>query len=273
MTEQRSNPHDAYFRKVMSRPANAASELRAALPESISTRLDWAALQLQPGSFVHSDLRNRFSDLLFRTRLDGHPAYVYLLMEHQSSSDRFMAFRMLEYMVAIWRQYLIDNEKAKTLPAIIPLVVHNTADGTRWSPAHPTELADLLDLDSAARAALGPHLPRLKFLLDDIAVLDLAALRERDLTPEARVLLILQRIAPRNGRLGHDMLDWLEDLRALDTGPGPTRRLPDRSDLHHDRRGDRRGRSCGGLRTARSASEGGDRDHSRNHRSARRGTR
>ncbi|MGW6332320.1 Rpn family recombination-promoting nuclease/putative transposase [Nocardia rhamnosiphila] len=60
MTEQRSNPHDAYFRKVMSRPANAASELRAALPESISTRLDWASLQLQPGSFVHSDLRNRF---------------------------------------------------------------------------------------------------------------------------------------------------------------------------------------------------------------------
>jgi len=91
MTEQRSNPYDAYFRKVMSRPINAASELRA-------------------------DLRNRFNDLLFCTRLDGRRAYVYLLIEHQSSSDRLMAFRMLEYMVAIWRQHLIDNEKAKTLP-------------------------------------------------------------------------------------------------------------------------------------------------------------
>ncbi|MGW0182682.1 Rpn family recombination-promoting nuclease/putative transposase, partial [Nocardia sp. NPDC003345] len=59
MSEQRSNPHDAYFRKVMARPANAASELRAVLPEAITTRLDWPALQLQPGSFVHPDLRNR----------------------------------------------------------------------------------------------------------------------------------------------------------------------------------------------------------------------
>ncbi|MGW0183686.1 Rpn family recombination-promoting nuclease/putative transposase, partial [Nocardia sp. NPDC003345] len=107
------------------------------------------------------------------------------------------------------------------LPAIIPLVVHNTADGTRWSPAHPTELADLIDLDPTARAALGPHLPRLRFLLDDIAALDLDTLHERDLTPATKVLLVLQKIAPHNSRLGHDMLDWLEDLRALETGPDP----------------------------------------------------
>lgn len=39
---------------------------------------------------------------------------------------------------------------------IIPLVVHNNADGTGWSPSHPTELADLLDLDPSTREALGP---------------------------------------------------------------------------------------------------------------------
>ncbi|MEU4314978.1 Rpn family recombination-promoting nuclease/putative transposase [Nocardia sp. NPDC024068] len=230
MSEQRSNPHDAYFRKVMARPDNAASELRAVLPEAITARIDWPALQLHPGSYVHPDLRNRFSDLLFRTRLDGHPAYIYVLMEHQSSSDRFMAFRMLEYMVAIWRQHLAHHDhehrsqrarKTTTLPAIIPLVVHNTAEGSPWSPSHPTELADLIDLDPAAREALGPHLPRLRFLLDDVAALDPRTLRDRDLTPATRVLLVLQRIAPKNTALGHDMLDWLEDLRALESGPDP----------------------------------------------------
>lgn len=191
----------------MARCENAASEIRTAQPAAIVARIDLTDLRLQPGSFVHPDLRNRYSDLLYRTRLDSHPAYIYILMEHQSSSDRFMAFRMLEHMVAIWRQHLADNHRdrrgnrlgvagATTLPAIIPLVVHNTAEGRAWSA--PTEFSDLLDLDDYAREALGPYLPRFRFMLDDVAALAPAALRERDLTPAARVLLVLQRIAPKN---------------------------------------------------------------------------
>ncbi|MEU1954963.1 Rpn family recombination-promoting nuclease/putative transposase [Nocardia rhamnosiphila] len=45
-----SNPHDAYFRHVLSRPADAASESRSALPENITRRIDWSQLVLQPGS-------------------------------------------------------------------------------------------------------------------------------------------------------------------------------------------------------------------------------
>ncbi|WP_280426045.1 Rpn family recombination-promoting nuclease/putative transposase [Nocardia carnea] len=118
-----------------------------------------------------------------------------------------------------------------TSPAIIPLVVQNTAEGRAWSA--PTELSDRLDLDDAAREALGPYLPRFRFLLDDIAALDPAALRERDLTPAAGVLLVLQRIAPENPALGHDMRDWLDDLRALEIRPGSPRRLPDPAELPH----------------------------------------
>lgn len=210
----------------MARRENAVSEIRAVLPEAITARVDWSDWQLVPGSFVYSDLRDRFSDLLFRTRLDRHPAFVYVLMEHQSRSDRLMAFRMLEYMVAIWRRHLAENRRdhdgaaaVTALPAIIPLVVHNTAAGTAWSA--PTELSDLIDVDAATRDALGPCLPRLRFVLDDVAVLNPAALRERDLTSAARVLLVMQRIAPKNAALGRDMLDWLDDLRDLESGPDP----------------------------------------------------
>ncbi|MFJ4655827.1 Rpn family recombination-promoting nuclease/putative transposase [Nocardia sp. NPDC088792] len=65
-----SNPHDAYFRQVMSRPADAAGEFQAVLPKGIATRLDWDTLTLQPCSFVSQQLRSRYSDLLSRTRLD-----------------------------------------------------------------------------------------------------------------------------------------------------------------------------------------------------------
>ncbi len=230
MVESRSNSHDAYFRHVMARPENAASELRAVLPVEITSRIDWSGLQLQSGSFVTPELRSRYSDMLFRTRINGHPAYIYLLIEHQSTSDQLMPFRMLEYIVAIWRRHLEQDrhrrkrdgatgEKSCALPAVIPLVVHNSSKGSAWSA--PTELIDLIDLDPASRPALAPYLPRLRFLLDDITAADLASLRARDLTPPTRILLILQKLAPHDHLLEEAMLDMLDDLRAVENGPDP----------------------------------------------------
>ncbi|MBF6180932.1 Rpn family recombination-promoting nuclease/putative transposase [Nocardia otitidiscaviarum] len=51
MTDSPSNPHDAYFRHVMSRPADVAGGSRAILLEPVVARLDWDALVLQPCSF------------------------------------------------------------------------------------------------------------------------------------------------------------------------------------------------------------------------------
>lgn len=219
MPAQPSNPHDAYFRHVLARPADAASELRAALPDTLTRRIDWSRLQLQPGSFVSTELRSRYSDLLYRTHLDGHAAYIYLLIEHQSSVDRFMPLRILEYLVSIWNQHRDHHPHARTLPAVIPLVVHSNSTGHPWNA--PTEISDPIDVDPATREILRPHLPRLRFLLDDIAAIDLAALRARDLTPATRVMLALHKIAPRNTDLGSDMLELVDDLRALSAGPHP----------------------------------------------------
>jgi hypothetical protein len=178
------NPHDAYFRQVLGRAADAAAQLREVLPDAVAARIDWAHLALVSGSFVSAQLRSRYSDLLFRTRIDGHDAYIYLLVEHQSGSDGLMAFRMLDYLVNIWNHYLREHPDAKTLPAVVPVVVHSNHTGRAWNA--PTELADLIDLDPAARDTLDPYLPRLRFLLDDVAVLDLPALMTRNLTPAAR---------------------------------------------------------------------------------------
>ncbi|WP_162958720.1 Rpn family recombination-promoting nuclease/putative transposase [Nocardia yunnanensis] len=174
MADSPSNPHDAYFRHVLARPADIAGELRAVLPTEIAARIDWGMLALQPCSFVSQHLRSRYSDLLFRTRLDGQEAFVYLLVEHQSRPDRMMPLRMMEYLVAIWNRYIRDDPDEKMLPAIIPLVVHASPEGRPW--LHPTELSELVDIDPATRAALGDHLPRFRFLLDDLTAVDLPTL-------------------------------------------------------------------------------------------------
>jgi hypothetical protein len=78
------------------------AELRAVLPPDLAARVDLGRLATVPASFVDEALQWRYSDLLFTAPLDGRDAYVYLLVEHQSSLDPLMAFRMLRYVTRIW---------------------------------------------------------------------------------------------------------------------------------------------------------------------------
>jgi predicted transposase YdaD len=61
-----------------------------------------------PGSFVDEALRWRHSEVLFTAPLDGHDALLYVLIEHQSSDDPLMVFRMLRYVTRIWDQRLFS---------------------------------------------------------------------------------------------------------------------------------------------------------------------
>ncbi|MBF6081392.1 Rpn family recombination-promoting nuclease/putative transposase [Nocardia cyriacigeorgica] len=218
MSTAPSNPHDAFFRHMMRRRADAACQMQAMLPDDVAARLDWDVLEPLPCSFVSEQLRSTYSDLLFRTGLDGHDAYIYLLMEHQSRSDPFMALRMLDYVVAIWNRHLDEYPKTKRLPAVIPLVVHASPRGHSWRA--PTEVADLIDLDPATRRDLTPYLPRLRFLLDDLTAVDLTELRARAATPTVRVVLTLLKLAPGNPHLDIDLQPLVSDLRRIISAPG-----------------------------------------------------
>jgi hypothetical protein len=185
-------PHDSVFRRIFGVPANAAA------------------------SFVDEALKWRYSDLLFTVPMEGRDAFVYVLVEHQSSSDPLMAFRMLRYMTRIWDAYLREHPVARQLPAVISLVVHN---GSRpWDG--PVQLADLLDLDPGAADAAGRYLPRFEFLLDDLPGVGEQQLRDRPLTASAQITLLLLKIAAGNPRLVADLAPWVGQLRCIAGQPG-----------------------------------------------------
>jgi predicted transposase/invertase (TIGR01784 family) len=144
-----ATPHDSVFRQVFGAPANAASQLRAVLPPALTARLDLDQLTRVPASFVDEALKWRHSDLLFTAPLDGRDAFVYVLVEHQSSDDPLMAFRILRYVTRIWDHYLRDHPRARQLPTVIPLVVHHGR--SQW--ANPVQLLELIDLDPGGRRA------------------------------------------------------------------------------------------------------------------------
>jgi predicted transposase/invertase (TIGR01784 family) len=209
-------PHDSVFRRIFGAPENAASQLRAALPPGLAGRLDLGKLTPVPTSFVDEALKWRYSDLLFTAPLDGRDAFVYLLAEHQSSTDPLMAFRMLRYVTRIWDHYLRDHPRARRLPAVISLVVHHGR--SQWTS--PVQLLDLIDLDPAAKQAAQAYLPRFEFVLDDLADVDGQQLLSRGLTPAALITLLLLKTATDNPRVPAELRRWAGQLRGVLDQPG-----------------------------------------------------
>jgi predicted transposase/invertase (TIGR01784 family) len=121
--------HDKLFRKALENPIVAYEFIEAHLPQSILSIIDTKTLKLEKESFIEPDLTGSISDVLFSCKLDNagnsEDGYIYMLLEHQSTPDPLMAFRLFKYMVNICDRYLIENREAKHLPLIYPLVLYN----------------------------------------------------------------------------------------------------------------------------------------------------
>lgn len=61
--------------------------------------------------------------------IKGTPVYIFLLMEFQSTVDRFMALRFLRYICEFYQS--LDTGTLKRLPAVFPLLLYN-GDG-KWT--------------------------------------------------------------------------------------------------------------------------------------------
>lgn len=121
------NPHDALFREVYSRKAEAQSFLEEYLPQDVLAVLDTDSLDICKDSFVDDDLKAYYADILYSVNFEGQPGYVYILFEHKSYPDRLIHLQMLEYMLKIWRLHLNQHKtgKNRSLPIILPVLLYH----------------------------------------------------------------------------------------------------------------------------------------------------
>ncbi|WP_425361265.1 Rpn family recombination-promoting nuclease/putative transposase [Candidatus Tisiphia endosymbiont of Ceraclea dissimilis] len=117
--------HDKIFRKSMENPIVAQEFLATHLPKDVLALIDSTSLKLEKDSFIESDLSETISDVLFSVKFNDQDGYIFLLLEHQSTVDKMMAFRLFKYMINICDLYLTTNPKAKSLPLIYPLILYN----------------------------------------------------------------------------------------------------------------------------------------------------
>jgi predicted transposase/invertase (TIGR01784 family) len=131
-----TTPHDALFKAAFSKLRHARGLLRALVPGPLGRRLAWPTLRLESGIAVgDEDLDEQRMDLVYSVRAGKRRVLLYVLAEHQSKVDPWMAFRLLCYLVAIWKGHRAQHPRARKLPAILPIVVHHSPTG--WTGERP----------------------------------------------------------------------------------------------------------------------------------------
>ena len=199
----RSTPHDAVFKTFMTHPETARDFLTAHLPASLRDLCDLSTLQLESSSFIDEELKETHSDVLWSVRTPAGKGYVYALIEHQSTAQKNMTFRLMYYAFSVMHRHLknVDNQ----LPLVIPVLFYHGERSPypysmRWWEAfsHP-ELAKQLYFDA-------------------LPLVDITVLSDDEIATHRRmaVLEFLQKHIRRR-----DLLELIDTLASL-LAPGYT---------------------------------------------------
>ena len=147
-------PHDATFRQFLSQPDIARDFMELHLPAELRAICDLSTLKLESGSFVEDDLRQYFSDILYSLKTSNGDGYIHVLVEHQSTPDRHMAFRLMRYAVAAMHRHLEAGHKQ--LPLVIPVLFYT---GKRSPYPYSTRWLDEFEDPSLAEKLYGSAFP------------------------------------------------------------------------------------------------------------------
>jgi hypothetical protein len=100
-----ASPHDTFFRESFSRREIATDFLRWHLPADLLAEIDLDTLEIGKDSYVSSDLRSAYSDLVYRVQHRDGPLSVYLLFEHKSRPEHWTLLQLLRYITAEGEQH------------------------------------------------------------------------------------------------------------------------------------------------------------------------
>ncbi|EAW4373735.1 Rpn family recombination-promoting nuclease/putative transposase [Salmonella enterica] len=168
--------HDGLFKLFLREPDTARDFLAVHLPADIRAQVRLDTLKLEPGSFVDQKLRELHSDVLYSVETaEGHAGYIYCLVEHQSTADRMMAWRMMRYSMAVMDAHLKKGND--TLPVVVPLLFYQ---GTVRPYPYSTDWMDCFDAPSLAREVYSRPWP----------LVDVSVMENSDLQSHRRMALL-----------------------------------------------------------------------------------
>ena len=109
--------HDHFLKSALKNSTVSREFFSKLLPDEIKRIVNLEHLRLSETSFVDEELRSSSCDLLFETKFQQQPGYLYLLVEGQSTVDHYMPLRLWRYMLDIMYQH---STPRRTLTDCVP---------------------------------------------------------------------------------------------------------------------------------------------------------
>ncbi|QWF71873.1 Rpn family recombination-promoting nuclease/putative transposase [Methylomonas paludis] len=198
--------HDSSYKALFSAPELVRDLILGFIPDEWLHSLDYSTLEKVPGSYVSEDFKQREDDVVWKIKVGGQWLYLYLLIEFQSSVDKYMSLRMMVYQGLLYQDLIKSGEVLSDglLPPILPIVLYNGQP--RWTAA-----TDIFDLIPPVPGLVEQFKPKAKYLL-----IDENAYNDSDLASLKNLVAAVFRIehpgSPQAMQQLITMLtDWLSD--------------------------------------------------------------
>jgi len=175
MKSKSNNPaklHDYGYRRLFSSPAIMRELLQGFVPLEWVRDMDFDTLEQVKSSFVRQNYREKESDVIYKVKYKGSEIYIYLLLEFQSTVDRFMALRMLSYIIDLYESIRVSEPKRKTLPYVFPVMLYN--GDRKWNAA--VSLEKLIEMSEKYDVYL-PGFTYFKIAINEFSYRTLAKIR------------------------------------------------------------------------------------------------
>ena len=130
--KQTDNPHDKGYKRIFSIKKHFLHFIKKYIALEWMMDLKEEDLELIDKEFITDQFDTYESDLVYKVYTKESIVYLFFLLELQSYNDFTMPFRLLVYMTAIWLDHFKNCDKNKRsqksyrLPAIMPIVLHNS---------------------------------------------------------------------------------------------------------------------------------------------------
>jgi len=157
-----SQDHDSSYKFLFSNPELVRDLVMGFIPDEWLQSLDYSTLEKIPSSYVSDDFKQREDDVVWRVKVGEDWVYLYLLIEFQSSVDKYMALRMMVYIGLLYQDLIKRGEVLADgrLPPILPIVLYN--GNQKWTAT--TNIADLIPEVSGMMSQFKPSM---QYLLID----------------------------------------------------------------------------------------------------------
>ncbi len=137
---KKHNVYDSGYKKLFSNHEFLRQLLTGFVNEEWINEIEYSTVERLDKSFVSDEFVERESDIIYKAKFRGRDVYIFILLEFQSSVDRFMSLRMLRYITELY-QDLLKNNRLKKLPSVFPLMLYNGEK--KWTA--PEELNKLIE--------------------------------------------------------------------------------------------------------------------------------